>query len=53
MKLYHLPVKFHLIQEELCLYYLNPEGNSTSEEGKKLNKIDDEKILKKYGVTNE
>ena len=40
----------HLITQPLCLYFLNPVGVSTSENGRKRNAIDDQKILKKYEV---
>jgi len=43
-------VKMHLIKESLGLYYLNPVGVSTSEEGRPQNIKDNAAILEKYGV---
>lgn len=42
-----------LLREPLCIYYLNSNGVSTSKEGVKRNKIDNQKIYRKYGVLNE
>ena len=50
MRFRKIGTKMHLIKEPLCLYFLNPEGVSTSEEGRPQNAKDNAAILAKYGV---
>jgi hypothetical protein len=50
MRFNQIGVKMYLIKEPLCLYYINPVGVSTSDEGRPQNIIDNQEILKKYGV---